>query len=125
MSANLIPNRPTEKGRRMGRELVRLWKAAMRAALVNAPAEALAAVPDRCKTCAFREGTHPNGCEETVMDAVKCVLEKVPFSCHQELKDGKPTKLCAGWIVTQRCDQPPVKVSWDWTDPEMRRQKRT
>ena len=114
---DLVPNRPTDLGRDAGKQVARLWRASMRSALMQAP-EAVAAIPDRCRTCAFREGTVPNGCEETVMDAIKCVIEKVPFMCHHDMKNGKPTKMCAGWIVTQRADQAAGKAPWDWTAPK-------
>jgi hypothetical protein len=51
---------------------------------------------ERCSTCAFRAGTVPNGCEQTVMDAVKCVKEDVVFRCHAE------NKLCYVTIFRKR-----------------------
>lgn len=54
----------------------------------------------RCDDCAFRAGTRPNGCSETLMDAVKCVIELVPFYCHKGVKDGDdPKRLCSGWAL--------------------------
>lgn len=52
---------------------------------------------ERCKSCAFREGTLPNRCADTVLDASKCMLEGHEFHCHIDMEDGKPTRLCAGW----------------------------
>jgi len=80
--------------------------------------EAMALVPDRCSSCAFREGTVPNGCPETVLDAIKCVIEGVPFMCHHNMVDGKATEVCRGWLVTQRADKEPGKAPWDWTAPK-------
>lgn len=54
----------------------------------------------RCNECAFLAGTRPNGCSETLMDAVKCVIECVPFYCHKGVKDGaEPKRLCSGWAL--------------------------
>ena len=117
MTEPLVPNRPTPEGIAAGKQLARLWRSAMRDAVTQHP-DAVAAIPDRCKTCAFREGTIPNGCPETIMDALKCVMEKEPFMCHHDMKNGKPTKMCAGWIVTQRADRDPVEAPWDWTAPK-------
>jgi hypothetical protein len=117
MMGELIPNRPTPQGIEAGRHVARLWRASMRNALIKAPL-ALAAVPDRCKTCAFREGTIPNGCEETILDAIKCVIEGVPFMCHETKADGKPRGFCSGWLVTQRANQERGVAPWEWTDPE-------
>lgn len=51
--------------------------------------------PDlRCASCAFREGTVPNGCMQTQLDVLKAVCEGVPFHCHAP-RDGR---LCAGFV---------------------------
>lgn len=57
------------------------------------------AIPDRCKTCAFRKGTVPNRCIDTVADAMKCVMEGIPFKCHVP-KGGELAvdQMCAGWM---------------------------
>lgn len=56
-------------------------------------------IPDRCKTCAFRQGTVPNRCIDTVADAMKCVMEGRPFECHVP-KGGTLAvdQMCAGWM---------------------------
>lgn len=55
---------------------------------------------ERCKSCAFKHGTYPNGCLPTVMDAVKAIVENVPFMCHQKFDaNGNPTELCAGYAI--------------------------
>lgn len=56
------------------------------------------AVPRRCDTCAFRKGTYANGCVPTVMDALKCTAEGVPFMCHEHRKADEPP-VCAGWML--------------------------
>jgi hypothetical protein len=56
--------------------------------------------PDtRCKSCAFRLGTVPNGCIQTQSDVLKAVSEDVPFMCHQ----GKPGQrdICHGWFAVR------------------------
>lgn len=95
----LKPNLPTSEGRALGTELARLCDGEAR----SRPEE-----PDRCRTCAFRAGTAPNGCVPTLMDALKCAMEGVPFYCH-ESPCGEPTRLCAGWrlmLFRERCTAP-------------------
>lgn len=64
-------------------------------------AKAHGAEDPRCKSCAFREGTLPNKCADTVLDATKCMLEGIEFHCHCDMVDGQPTKLCAGWVASR------------------------
>jgi hypothetical protein len=97
----LVPNRPTDAGRALGRELARLAD--------HAEAESLTRFPNsgaRCRTCAFRLGTVPNGCELTLMDALKAVIEQFPFMCHETIAQGAKihcvgngASLCAGWAT--------------------------
>ena len=49
---------------------------------------------ERCVTCAFRAGTPPNRCADTLLDAVKCVVEHEPFYCH--VNKGA---ICHGWFA--------------------------
>lgn len=80
-------NRPTPEGIALGKELARLTD--------RAEAEVRARFPkakERCGTCAFRLGTIPNGCVETVMDALKCALEYRTFDCHETMVKGKTTE---------------------------------
>jgi len=107
------PNLPTPEGRELGANLARFCDAAeieKRKAYPN--------FPKRCGTCAFRLGTIPNGCHETQMDALKCVMERVPFICHEYIAaeplivNGRP---CAGWAM-MRDDSPPVEAFWPFSD---------
>lgn len=94
-------NRPTDLGRKLGEQLARLCD--------NAEATTMTLHP-RCKTCAFRAGSIPNGCETTLMDAVKCSMEgDTKFMCHE-----RPGKPCSGWIM-MRADES-FKVSWPFSD---------
>ena len=89
------PNLPTPAGRLLGRQLARLCDLE--------EAKDLEGFPDqlpRCDDCAFRLGTRPNGCAETLMDAVKCIIEIKPFYCHKGVKEGEaPKHLCRGWLT--------------------------
>ena len=49
---------------------------------------------DMCASCACRDGTVPNGCLQTQIDFLKCVLEPRPFLCHAP-KNGQ---MCRGYI---------------------------
>lgn len=80
------PNVPCEEGRALGRELARLAAPAI---------ERAAAIP--CASCAFKEGTVPNGCLETVNGAMECAMGGKIFWCHHGMKDGSPTRVCRGW----------------------------
>lgn len=84
-------NVPTELGRAAGRELARFAD--------EAAARHGADVYPRCHDCAFRLGTDPNGCESTVMTAIKCAAERETFYCHVRRPEGGPPVLCAGWIA--------------------------
>ena len=58
--------------------------------------------PPRCTACAFVKGTPANNTLETVLDALGCTTEDVPFMCHQHFDDtGKPVDLCSGWIFAR------------------------
>lgn len=95
MSHELTPNRPSPEGWILGEQLARLTDKAEAEVRQQFPNHA-----SRCKSCAFRRGTLPNGCLPTVMDALKCVADGTPFHCHQQFDDnGVPTDLCAGWAI--------------------------
>ena len=107
-------NRPTPEGIAAGAELARLCDIAAAEQLAQDPG---AVLPERCSSCAFRLGTIPNGCLSTIGDAVKAVMERVPFWCHQHMKpDGEPTQLCSGWRLMFRPDAEPVRVPWPFSD---------
>lgn len=56
---------------------------------------------DRCVSCAFREGTVPNGCPETQLEVFDCVMnDKAAFACHC-VQAGGERKLCAGWVAAK------------------------
>lgn len=92
-------NEPCDDGRKLGANLARhadnaekRWR------------EEMQYVPVRCSSCAFKEGTYPNGCLATVADATKCLVEGVPFYCHHKVKglhpdERVPRTLCGGWIL--------------------------
>lgn len=76
----------------------------------------------RCQSCAFRAGTLPNGDPVTLMDATKCLIEAVPFMCHQYFdKDGNPRDLCAGYailaMVGAKLKPMVATVPWEFSGP--------
>lgn len=92
MSEDRTPNRVTPEGRAAGFQLVRLTEPSI-AELVRE------GEPDeRCKSCAFRLGTVPNGCLQTQLDALKCVVEDKLFMCHQADRAGRA---CHGWFAAR------------------------
>lgn len=108
----LVRNQPTPEGIEAGGHLARLADVAMAKALEQFPNHA-----ERCGTCAFRGGTFPNGCVDTVMDALKCVIEAVPFYCH-ETRKGAARPLCAGFAACAAAtiDKPIGRAPWPWSD---------
>ena len=61
-------------------------------------------MPSRCTACAFLKGTPANNTLETVLDALGCTIEDVPFMCHQHFDEaGQPVDLCAGWLFAREC----------------------
>jgi hypothetical protein len=92
---SLVPNRPSAEGRAIGEQLARLTDKSEPIVRAQFPNH-----KSRCKSCAFTAGTVPNECLPTVMDALKCVVDGIPFHCHQQFDDnGTPTDLCAGWAI--------------------------
>ena len=111
--------RVSTEGRALGEQLARLTdKAAATLAAEGEPDE-------RCKSCAFRHGTVPNGCLQTQMDAMKAVVEDVPFLCHQHDRKGMP---CHGWFAArvaidraERARGIPLGVTkcpWEFSPPD-------
>lgn len=82
--------RVSPEGQALGANMARLYEIARR------DLRDLADPDDRCKSCAFREGTVPNGCAQTQLDISKCVAENIPFYCHQYRG-----QLCDGWVTVR------------------------
>lgn len=76
------PNIPCPKGEALGKEIARLTPI----------------VPDMCFSCAFRLGTVPNRCLQTLLGAVNSVLDGVPFYCHIKHDAEGREKICAGYL---------------------------
>jgi hypothetical protein len=106
-----IRNTPCPTGRAMGEQLDRFYNEEL----------ARLGLPDaRCGTCAFRAGTHPNGCLTTVADALRCVVERGPsFNCHERAdpETGSPL-MCVGFMVLAHSGmgKPPVEMPWPFSD---------
>jgi len=85
--------RPSRHGQYLGEVLVLLAREGRR--LSDSP------LPEPCITCAFRRGTLPNMTAGTGLTALNCVIgiDKSEFACHHGMKDGEPTKLCAGYAA--------------------------
>lgn len=111
-------NRVTPEGRALGESMVRITEPAIaRLADEGEPDE-------RCKSCAFRLGTVPNGCPQTQLDALKAVIEDVPFMCHQADRAGWP---CHGWFAARvhlnrlarvKGPLPDMQCPWDFSPPD-------
>jgi hypothetical protein len=69
----------------------------------------------RCKTCALRAGTVPNGCYQTIADVVKCLVEKRDFNCHYDT-----TRQCEGFkaAMLERKNLPAGVTPWKFSDPD-------
>lgn len=104
--------RVTPLGRELGEHIARL---------VQPGIDQLAAEgePDeRCQTCAFRAGTVPNGCVQTLADAMKAAMEgSRAFLCHQDKTLQTP---CHGWFAWRflGADRPDIKVPWEYSPDE-------
>ena len=118
------PDRVKPEGKRLGECMVRLTEPEIERLAANGEPD------DRCKTCAFRNGTIPNGCPQTQMDALKCVMEGEPFFCHTPRVD-QPADIenviCHGWyaarhsLVTgnEAAKMKVLKTPWPFSnDPE-------
>jgi hypothetical protein len=112
----MIRNRTTPEGAALGKELARMCDEAEPQARLRVPE-----LPPRCQSCAFRAGPHiANGSPQTVMDALKCVMEGREFYCHQP---DRVEQLCSGWAMfmlskdaADFCTAP-----WDYADEYGRR----
>ncbi|WP_159918025.1 hypothetical protein [Pantoea sp. 18069] len=107
-------HRVSPEGRALGDQMVRLVEPVIQhIAKLGDPDE-------RCKSCAFRAGTVPNGCLQTQADALKAALEQKPFLCHVDhYADGRH-KLCSGWLASQwgAIDRPVVACPWEFSPPD-------
>lgn len=113
-------HRVSPEGRQFGEHMARL---ADKACLVMARE---GDEDTRCKSCALRLGTVPNGCLQTQMDVAKAISENVPFMCHQHMRDGQPTTGCHGWfavsVLARRFEEdtgltlPPC--NWEFSPPD-------
>ncbi len=110
--------RVSPEGRALGEQLVRMTSPAIQALADQGEPD------ERCKSCAFRLGTVPNGCLQTQADAVKAVIENVPFLCHQADRDHMP---CHGWFAARwavrqaekvRGPMPFTKCPWEFSPPD-------
>lgn len=89
------PNLPTPEGEALGREFARLAAPAIEADRKRFPKGR-----PPCDGCAFVLGTDANRSAATILDAIKCVAESVPFHCHKGIPEGgEPKLLCAGWVA--------------------------
>ncbi|WP_312531681.1 hypothetical protein [Comamonas sp.] len=107
-------NRVSPEGRMLGAQLVRLVEPVIKAL------EAQGEPDERCNSCAFRAGTVPNGCMQSMADAVKATLEQTPFLCHVDrLADGSH-KACSGWLaaIWATGDKPPRQCPWEFSPPD-------
>ncbi len=107
-------SRVSPRGRAMGA----FWAAKVEPVIQHLAAQG---EPDeRCKSCAFRPGTVPNGCAQTMLDVTKAVLEQRPFACHVHRHPDGSRKLCAGWLASQwgAADRPVVPCDWEFSPPD-------
>ena len=107
-------NRVSPEGRAIGAQWVRI------AEPIIAHLVAEGEPDERCKSCAFRLGTVPNGCLQTMADVTKAVLEQKPFACHVDRNSDGTPKLCAGWLASQwgAADRPIVPCNWEFSPPD-------
>lgn len=112
--------RVTPEGQALGAQLVRMTEPTIQRLVAEGEPD------DRCKTCAFRSGTVPNGCIQTQADAYKAVIESVPFLCHHGERKGS---LCHGWyaarVAMRRAEEsrgypfPVKKLPYDFSPPDV------
>lgn len=92
MSADKEHSRVSERGIKAGQKLVQITEPTIKKLASEGEPD------ERCKSCAFRAGTVPNGCIQTQLDALKAVVEDVPFLCHQADRKGA---ICHGWFAAR------------------------
>lgn len=102
-------NFTSAEGRDIGKKMAAWCDDAEPIARLQAPD-----LPPRCASCAFRAGNHlANGSPATQMDAMKCVIECVPFYCHDV---HRPDQICSGWVMMQlgKPDDEVRTAPWDF-----------
>lgn len=99
----MAPQTPSEHGRILGLEFAKL---------ADHMAPLHPEIPERCKTCAFREGTIPNQMAGTLLQALNCTLgiDRAGFGCHHTLQDGLPTALCSGYLLARTAPFDQIKA---------------
>lgn len=112
-------HRVSPEGRELGAQIVRMTEPMVRRLAQQGEPD------ERCRSCAFRAGTVPNGCFQTQMDVLKAVVERTPFACHQGDRRGH---LCHGWYAAQVVlavqertsgqKLPITKCPWDFSPPD-------
>lgn len=87
------PNAPSKHGALLGSALAIIAEVGRR----DFPGE----LAPMCATCAFREGSLPNQVAGTVKIAFDIVMgvDKDRFGCHHGMAEGKPKKLCVGYVA--------------------------
>lgn len=100
-----IRNHRTQDGKALGKEHSRFYEQEL--------SKRPRTLDGRCATCAFRPDTLANGSPQTQMDVVKCIMERVPFHCHEQ---GREDTLCHGYELL-KSEAPPVKVAWEFSKP--------
>src|SRR3954471_18569685 len=103
----MIRNYRSPEGEELGEHLARLCD--------QAEPEARLKIPEllpRCSSCALRAGRHiANGSPGTLLDVLKCVLEGVPFYCHEPAREGD---LCSGWTMLMLTTEEEERVEVPW-----------
>lgn len=94
-------SRVSPEGRALGERLVRITEPWIKHLADEGEPD------ERCRSCAFTAGTVPNGCIQTQMDALKAVVEKIPFNCHQADRKGH---VCHGWFAAMVATRHAEKV---------------
>jgi hypothetical protein len=109
----MIRNHRTMEGAMLGKEHARLYSTEL------AKRAKSGEMDERCATCAFRPGTVANGSPTTQMDVVKCIMEKVRFTCHHHGREGV---ICHGYELMKKPEGTPAKkMPWGFSDePEVK-----
>ncbi len=114
MSTTQEHNRVSLEGKMIGEQMARLCDIEVKKLIRDGEWSE----DERCKSCAFRAGTIPNGCVQTQMDTMKAILEHEAFFCHSVDQVG--SKVCAGWFASVQAlkKAPKVVCPWDYSPPD-------